>query len=195
MEHTFSPDIYGQLLNVVRDIGLDGDGTFLDQNDTVDTQFYIDENNYEFLKSIGHKVKSISVRELLNLLTGFFQNKEFRESISAQIYHITMESLPQYPFQYLLFDFCLAILGGDETDANLFLDHSYRICNMDPHFYFVLACVVKNHLTNDLDVRRLVTSIADAIEPISAPEYKDRFGDEYTRRFTLYETELQNLRK
>ena len=103
MSSIFTPTIFGDIADLTNDIMIQ-DGKFMDAN--IDTKFSLSIPHYEFVKGIGHEDEWISFRDIVNLFTKFLQDRNWGEEIPAQIFHITMEYVPQYPFQYLLFDYC-----------------------------------------------------------------------------------------
>jgi len=99
-----------------------------------------------------------------------------------------------YPVEYLLFDFCLAALENDYVDAKLFLEHSYHILGMNKSFNLVLSVILNEHLTEDPDVRQLLTLLAKGFMPRNADTYLESYGEEYKVRFEIYQEEFRKIR-
>lgn len=99
-----------------------------------------------------------------------------------------------YPVQYLLFDFCLAALEGDHIDAKLYLSHSFHILGLDRSFNLLLSVIINEPLTYDSDVRELLTLLARISEPRNAKTYLNTYGNEYLRRYQIYQHQLEELR-
>lgn len=191
MDSTFTPTIFGDIADLTNDIMI-ANGKFMN-NENIDTKFGLSIPHYDFIKNLGHEDKWISFRDIVNLFTRFLRDRNWGEEIPAQIYHITMEFNPQYPFQYLLFDYCLAALGDNLTDAHLYLEHSFRILHMEPIFHMFLECIICEKLIHDSDVRRFLLVLANTIQPVSAPSYIDRFGPDFKNRFEIYQKEMEQI--
>ena len=91
-----------------------------------------------------------------------------------------------YPIEYLLFDFCLAVLEEDFLDAALYLVHSFHILGLSKPFNLLLSVIVKEKLAYDRDVRRLIILLARAIQPRNAESYIDTYGNRFRRRYEMY---------
>jgi hypothetical protein len=99
-----------------------------------------------------------------------------------------------YPVEYLLFDFCLAALEGDYVDAKLYLAHSFHILGLHRSFNLLLSVIVNEPLTEEVDVRELLTLLARATEPRNAGTYLEIYGDGYTKRYRTYLAECEKLK-
>ena len=91
-----------------------------------------------------------------------------------------------YPIEYLLFDFCLAVLEEDFLDAALYLAHSFHILGLSKPFNLLLSVIVNEKLAYDRDVRRLIILLARAIQPRNAESYIDTYGNRFRRRYEMY---------
>jgi hypothetical protein len=91
-----------------------------------------------------------------------------------------------YPIEYLLFDFCLALLDEDYLDAALYLSHSFHILGLSKSLNLLLSVIVNERLVQDEDVRRLVILLSKVIEPRNAELYIDMYGITFRRRYELY---------
>ncbi|QLH07673.1 hypothetical protein C5F50_11775 [Nitrosopumilus ureiphilus] len=187
MDPTFTPDIYDEITTMIQYIPIINDEI---QDGDIDTQFGIPLDEIEMAKKIGHNKDWISVRDIINLMIKLLQDERRTELIDLQQYAILMSGI-SYPPQYLLFDYCLAALDKDITDALLYLDHSYKILNLSSSFHIMLACITRNKFLDDKDVRKFLAILANTIQPISAPSHKDRYGQEYRNRFDTYDKELE----
>jgi DNA-binding response OmpR family regulator len=96
-----------------------------------------------------------------------------------------------YPIEYLLFDFCLAVLEEDFPDAALYLAHSFHILGLSKSFNLLLSVIVNEKLAQDRDIRRLIILLARAIEPRNAELYIDTYGITFRRRYELYREGLR----
>jgi len=76
-----------------------------------------------------------------------------------------------YPIEYLLFDFCLALLDEDYLDAGLYLAHSFHILDLSKSFNLLLSVIVNEQLAYDKDVEELLILIARTIEPRNTEAY------------------------
>lgn len=96
-----------------------------------------------------------------------------------------------YPIEYLLFDFCLAVLDEDYVDAALYLAHSFHILGLSKSFNLLLSVIVNEKLVQDRDVRRLIILLSKVIEPRNAELYIDMYGITFRRRYELYRLESE----
>ena len=99
-----------------------------------------------------------------------------------------------YPVNYLLFDFCLAALDGELVDARLYLAHSFHILGLHSSLNLSLSVIINEALTQDRDVRNLLTLLAKATEPRNAKNYLETFGSEFKKRYNAYLQEVEKLR-
>jgi hypothetical protein len=101
-----------------------------------------------------------------------------------------------YPLQYLLFDFCMAALDQDYTNARLYLAHSFHILGLNKPLNLLLSVVVneeEQQLSKDKDVREFLALLAKAVEPHNASSYINAYGNEFSRRYRVYIGELNKL--
>ena len=125
------------------------------------------------------------------------QNRLQREKQTATLLDIEQRYLQlreigcSYPIEYLLFDFCLALLHEDYLDAALYLAHSFHILGFSKSFNLLLSVIVNEKLTHDRDVKRLIILVARAIEPRNAESYIDTYGITFRRRYELYREGLR----
>jgi hypothetical protein len=96
-----------------------------------------------------------------------------------------------YPIEYLLFDFCLALLERDYLDAGLYLAHSFHILGLSKPLNLLLSVIVNERLAYDKEVRKLIVSLARVIEPPNAETYIDTYGSEFRKRYETYKEELR----
>ena len=96
-----------------------------------------------------------------------------------------------YPVEYLLFDFCLAALDGDYTDAGLYLAHSLHILGLSKSFGLLLSVIINEQLSKESDVRLLLVLLARGIAPRNADSYIDSYGNEYKKRYEIYNQVLR----
>lgn len=104
-----------------------------------------------------------------------------------QVLGITRKIPNYYPPEYLFFDFCLAYLSDDYTDANLYLDHSKYLLGIPQYFRILLNKIVYTSiLRKDKDIQKFIALLARIIQPMSANSYKSQYGEEYSKRYTIY---------
>ncbi len=162
----------------------------LAENITIDSQFYFDSIH-----------RNGSLRDIIRLINEELE-KEARKARhrrqwkniflleSAQQRYIQLHEIGcSYPIEYLLFDFCLAILDGDYLDAVLYQLHSYHILGISKSFNLLLSVIINEQLVYDKDVKRLIILLAKAIEPRNADQYIDTFGEDFKNRYLLYKEE------
>ena len=96
-----------------------------------------------------------------------------------------------YSVEYLLFDFCLLALDGDYTDAGLYLAHSLHILGLSKSFGLLLSVIINEQLSKESDVRLLLVLLARGIAPRNADSYIDSYGNEYKKRYEIYNQVLR----
>jgi hypothetical protein len=82
-------------------------------------------------------------------------------------------------------------LDEDFLDAALYLAHSFHILGLSKSFNLLLSVIVKEKLTYDRDVKRLIILFARAIEPRNAESYVDTYGSRFRRRYEMYKDGLR----
>ena len=186
---------FEEILKLVEYIPITGslpsNGRFA-KNITIDSMFY-----FESLQRNG------SFRDIVRIINmeldkiGSQQNRLQREKQKTtfldveQRYKQLHEIGCSYPIEYLLFDFCLAVLEEDFLDAALYLAHSFHILGLSKSFNLLLSVIVNEKLANDRDVRRLIILLARAIEPSNAESYIDAYGSRFRRRYEMYREGLR----
>jgi hypothetical protein len=96
----------------------------------------------------------------------------------------------------LLFDFCLAALDEDYLNARLYLAHSFHILGLHKPLNLLLSVIVneeEQQLLKDKDVREFLVLLAKAAEPRNASTYINIYGNEFSRRYSVYIDELNKL--
>jgi hypothetical protein len=178
-----------ELLNLVEYIPISGDipsnGRFMDKA-TIDSKFYIE--NIKQSASFRDIVRLINI-ELLKT-PSYWKGAILFEQRYNQLRQIGCS----YPVEYLLFDFCLAALDGDYTDAGLYLAHSLHILGLNKSFSLLLSVIINEQLSQDSDVRLLLVLLARGIAPRNADSYTDSYGNEYKNRNEIYNQELRKIR-
>ena len=185
---------FNEILRLVEYIPITGslpnNGRF-GENTTIDSEYY-----FESIQRTG------SFRDILRLInielikweeqSGKKKKKNnvmFLEE--DQRYKQLREIGCSYPIEYLLFDFCLALLERDYLDAGLYLAHSFHILGLSKPLNLLLSVIVNERLAYDKEVRKLIVSLARAIEPPNAETYIDTYGSEFRKRYETYKEELR----
>ena len=191
-ELEFSPSKlrFDEILKLVEYIPIAGilpnNGKFA-ANTTMDSEFYFE--------SLQRKGSFRDIVRLINMELAKIvgpQNILQREEQKAtfldieQRYKQLREIGCSYPIEYLLFDFCLAVLDEDYLDAALYLAHSFHILGLSKSFNLLLSVIVNEKLVQDRDVRRLIILLSKVIEPRNAELYIDMYGITFRRRYDLY---------
>lgn len=113
------------------------------------------------------------------------------------------------PLKNLLFDFCLAAFVGDKKDARLYLSHSLHLLGLHKRLALLLSLVINddratsqssasttnNGLSEDSDVRQLLTMLALISEPNNINIYFDSDNDGFDERYRVYLYEVQRISK
>ena len=154
------------------------------------------ENKKDVTERLGISSKTITFRDVVNLLTNFIKGIY---STDAKITSVDrLDELRKvgctYPAQYLLFDFCLAALEGDYLDAKLFLGHAIQIIGLSNQFNLLLSAIVYTPLTNDADVRQFLTLLALEVQPVKLDAYLELYGKEFQARYQIYRDEIMKLK-
>src|SRR5919109_638340 len=133
------------------------------------------ENKKDVTERLGISSKTITFRDVVNLLTNFIKGIY---STDAKITSVDrLDELRKvgctYPAQYLLFDFCLAALEGDVLDAKLFLGHAIQIIGLSNQFNLLLSLEV---------------------QPAKLEAYLELYGKEFQTRYQIYRDEIMKLK-
>ena len=86
----------------------------------------------------------------------------------------------------MLFDFCLAALEGDHLDAKPYLAHGFQILGLSQRFSLFLSAVVYTPLTEDEEVRELLTLLAVISQPADAKVYLELYGEDFKKRYAFF---------
>jgi DNA-binding response OmpR family regulator len=190
LEYSPSDLRFDDILKLVEYIPITGtlpsNGRFA-RNVTMDSIFYFE--NLQRNGSFRDIVRSINL-ELTKIVgqKSILQREKHKASFLdiEQRYKQLHEIGCSYPIEYLLFDFCLAVLDENFLDAALYLAHSFHILGLSKSFNLILSVIVNEKLVHDRDVRRLIILLARAIEPRNAESYVDTYGIKFRRRYELY---------
>jgi hypothetical protein len=147
---------------------------------TIDSTFYF-----------KHIDKVASFRDIVRVInTKSLKDAQWKKLLGQNRHKQLLDIGCSYPVEYLLFDFCLAALEGDYLDAKLYLSHSFHILGLHRSFNLLLSVIINEPLTYDKDVRELLTLLARTTEPRNAKTYLKVYGNEYERRYQIYQREL-----
>jgi len=142
------------------------------------------------------KKETISFRDIVRLLIKFLKGSDIKESkiaLGGRLEELRKIGIT-YPAQYLLFDFCLAALEGDHLDAKLYLAHGFQILGLSQRFNLLLSAIVYKPLTDDGEVRELLTLLAVISQPADAKVYLDLYGEEFRKRYEIFQNELIKIK-
>ena len=135
----------------------------------------------------------VSFIEIIKYITRILANEILRnsryvkEEFLQQVLGLTRKIPNYHPPESLFFDFCLAYLGGDYTDAKLFLDHSKYLLGIPYYFRLLLYKITHTPiLRNDNNIKKFVAMVARTIQPMSAKGFESEYGEEYFRRYAIY---------
>jgi hypothetical protein len=191
-------DKFGEISKLVEYIPISADfpsnGRFI-EGTTIDSEIHLRKSSKIMLKEMGLQMKSsqgtISFRDILKLLNNHLRYASWQELVTEQRHNQLKEIGCSYPITYLLFDFCLTALEGDYVDSRLFLSHAFHILGLNKSFSLLLSVIVNEKLVKDLDVRKLLTSLAKLTEPRNAELYLDTFGERFRNRYSIYQEEMK----
>ncbi len=142
------------------------------------------------------KKETISFRDIVRLLIKFLKGSDIKESkiaLGGRLEELRKIGIT-YPAQYLLFDFCLAALEGDHLDAKLYLAHGFQILGLSQRFNLLLSAIVYTPLTDDGEVRELLTLLAVISQPADAKVYLELYGEEFRKRYEIFQNELIKIK-
>ena len=140
--------------------------------------------------------ETISFRDIVRLLIKFLKGSDIKESkiaLGGRLEELRKIGIT-YPAQYLLFDFCLAALEGDHLDAKLYLAHGFQILGLSQRFNLLLSAIVYTPLTDDGEVRELLTLLAVISQPADANVYLELYGEEFRKRYEIFQNELIKIK-
>ena len=166
------------------------------EGETMDSNFIIKEAD-SFASKLGLSRKgSISLRDIVKIFSLYLKDTNWELLVNKQRYSQLVEIGCTYPAQYLLFDFCLAALDEDYLNARLNLAHSFHILGLHKPLNLLLSVIVneeEQQLLKDKDVREFLVLLAKAAEPRNASKYINIYGNEFSRRYSVYIDELNKL--
>jgi hypothetical protein len=142
------------------------------------------------------KMETISFRDIVRVLIKFLKGSDIKESkiaLGGRLEELRKIGIT-YPAQYLLFDFCLAALEGDHLDAKLYLAHGFQILGLSQRFNLFLSAVVYTPLTEDEEVRELLTLLAVISQPADAKVYLELYGEDFKKRYDIFQNELMKIK-
>jgi hypothetical protein len=142
------------------------------------------------------KMETISFRDIVRVLIKFLKGSDIKESkiaLGGRLEELRKIGIT-YPAQYLLFDFCLAALEGDYLDAKLYLAHGFQILGLSQRFNLLLSAIVYTPLTDDEEVRELLTLLAVISQPVDTKIYLEIYGEDFKKRYEIFQNELIKIR-
>ena len=193
------PDIFSEIAKLIELIPIDTtlpSSAILSQDVTLDSRFHADKMqalSYIFTRLAISKT-SISLRDIIKMFNSYLRSG-CDKSIIFQRYNQLSQIGCTFPVEYLLFDYCLAVLDGDYLNAKLYLAHSFHILGIRNSLNIVLSVIINDILKHDKDVREFITRLGKAIEPRNANSYIDSYGPGFAKRYQTYLGELEWLEK
>ena len=190
---------FSEILKLIEYIPITGslpnNGKFA-ENTMIDSEFYFEsiQRNGSFRDIVRCINKELATEEEEEEQYWKMKNNILLLEAAEQRYTQLREIGCSYPIEYILFDFCLAVLDGDYLDAGLYLAHSFHILGLSKSFNLLLSVIVNEQLAYCKDVRELIILLARSIEPRNAEIYIDTFGSGFRKRYKMYKEEEQELR-
>ena len=139
---------------------------------------------------------TISFRDIVRLLIKFLKGADIKEAkiaLGGRLEELRKVGIT-YPAQYLLFDFCLAALEGDHLDAKLYLAHGFEILGLSSQFNLLLSAIVSTPLTEDGEVRELLTLLAIICQPADITAYLELYGEDFENRYMIFQNESMKIK-
>lgn len=187
-------------------------GDKLSNGVTIDSQYYFKDIDgvATRLGVIEPGRNTVCVRDIIKLLNKFLKDAKIEEILdNKNRYRQVQNSGSGLPLKNLLFDFCLAAFVGDKKDARLYLSHSLHLLGLHKRLALLLSLVINddratsqssasttnNGLSEDSDVRELLTMLALISEPNNINIYFDSDNDGFDERYRVYLYEVQRISK
>ena len=161
----------------------------------IDAKVHLNDQNVGIAERVGINKRTISFRDIVNLLVQFIKGTSLNDTITLGAGLNELQKIGcTYSEQYLLFDFCLAALEEDYLNAKLFLGHAIQILGLSNQINLLLSAIIYTPLTSDKDVRELLTLLALAVQPANAESFIELYGEEFEKRYQIYQNELMKLK-
>lgn len=187
-------------------------GDKLSNGVTIDSQYYFKDVDgvATRLGVIEPGRNTVCVRDIIKLLNKFLKDAKIEEILDNKNRYIQVQNSGSgLPLKNLLFDFCLAAFVGDKKDARLYLSHSFHLLGLHKRLALLLSLVINddratsqssasttnNGLSEDSDVRQLLTMLALISEPNNINVYFDNDNDGFDERYGVYLYEVQRISK
>jgi hypothetical protein len=74
------------------------------------------------------------------------------------------------------------------------LEHAFQIIGLSNQFNLLLSAIVYTPLTNDPDIRQLLTLLALEVQPARLDAYLELYGSEFQTRYQIYKEEIIKLK-
>lgn len=152
----------------------------------------------------------VCIRDMIKLLNKFLNDAKIEEILdNKNRYRQVQNSGFGLPLKNLLFDFCLAALVDDKKDARLYLSHSFHLLGLYKRLALLLSLVINDNrassqssvsttnsdLSEDSNVRQLLTMLALISESNNINVYFDSNNDGFDKRYRVYLYEVQRISK
>jgi hypothetical protein len=173
---------------------------------TIDSQYYFKDVDgvATRLGVIEPGRNTVCIRDIVKLLSKFLKDAKIEEILdNKNRYRQVQNSGSGLPLKNLLFDFCLAALIGDKKDARFYLSHSFHLLGLALLLSLLIndcrassqssASTTNCNLSEDSDVRQLLTMLALISEPNNINVYFD--SDGFDERYGIYLHEVQRISK
>lgn len=131
-----------------------------------------------------------SIRQIINKITQLIHKNNFDLGRYLQE---SRNITTTYPLGYLIFDYCLAALYGNKTDASLYASHIFYLFRLDREWHTLFQWVVMSNLVIHSDVRKFLIVLAVSVKPISTDLYILDYPQGYANRLAKLKRESNNL--
>jgi len=182
---------------------------------TIDSQYYFKDVDgvATRLGVIEPGRNTVCIRDIVKLLNKFLKDAKIEEILdNKNRYRQVQNSGSGLPLKNLLFDFCLAALVDDKKDARLYLSHSFHLLGLHKRLALLLSLLINDcrassqelqssasttncDLSEDSDIRQLLTELALISEPNNINVYFDSEGNGFDERYGVYLHEVQRISK
>ena len=197
--------IFDEIDRLIEYIPIENDTTISDgkliEGISLDSQFYFEDIDgiATRLGVLEVRRSTVSLRSIIKLLNKFLRDAKIEEIIDCKHRYKQIQNRGSgLPLKNLLFDFCLAALAGDKSDAKLYLTHSFYLLGLRRRMTLLLFTLINQPpslslANNDRDVRQLLTLLATISEPNNIDIYFDQNDGGFDERYCAYLYELQKL--
>lgn len=141
--------IFDEIDRLIEYIPIENDTTISDgkliEGISLDSQFCFEDIDgiATRLGVLEVRRSTVSLRSIIKLLNKFLRDAKIEEIIDCKHRYKQIQNRGSgLPLKNLLFDFCLAALAGDKSDAKLYLTHSFYLLGLRRRMTLLLFTLI-----------------------------------------------------